>query len=106
MTDLPPMDDSIPTTIRAAVGRQIALRRTERGMTAAELARRAGISKGTLSALEAGTGNPTIATLDALAVTLRIPLTDLLARDTDHGPVFIAATDEDPHDIKRELLRR
>jgi transcriptional regulator with XRE-family HTH domain len=94
------------SSMSAAIGAQISLRRTQRGMTSAELARRAGISKGTMSALEAGNGNPTISTLDALAVALRIPLTDLLARDTNPGPLFIAATEPDPAEVKRELQRR
>lgn len=90
----------------SAIGAQISLRLKQRGMTSAELARRAGISKGTMSALEAGKGNPTINTLDALAVALRIPLTDLLARDTDPGPVFVASTELDSTEVKRELQRR
>lgn len=42
-------------------------------MSAAELARRAGLSKATLSGLEAGRANPTIETLDALARVLAVP---------------------------------
>ncbi|MFV0460645.1 MAG: helix-turn-helix domain-containing protein [Actinomycetales bacterium] len=90
----------------AAVGGQIRRRREQRGLTGAELARRAGLSKATLSQLEAGKGNPTIETLDALAVALRIPLTDLLARDTNPGPVHIPGTDLADGVLGRELLRR
>ncbi|MER6083009.1 helix-turn-helix domain-containing protein [Streptomyces sp. NPDC001833] len=75
-------------------------------MSSPELARRAGLSKATLSQLEAGRGNPTIETLDALAVALRIPLSDLLARDTDPGPVFVPRTDLADGEVGRELLRR
>lgn len=75
-------------------------------MAAAELARRAGLSKATLSQLETGNGNPTIETLDALAVALRIPLTDLLTRDTDPGPVHLPGTDLAAGEVGRELLRR
>ncbi len=89
-----------------AVGAQIRRRRMQRGMSAAELARRAGLSKATLSGLEAGTGNPTIDTLDAVAVALHIPLTDLLARDTDSGPLHIPATAARRDEPTRELLRR
>ncbi|MFC9675739.1 helix-turn-helix domain-containing protein [Streptomyces sp. NPDC056949] len=71
----------------AAVGAKIRLRRQQRGMSAAEMARGAGLSKATLSQLEAGNGNPTIDTLDAIAIALRIPIADLLARDADTGPV-------------------
>jgi transcriptional regulator with XRE-family HTH domain len=75
-------------------------------MASAELARRAGLSKATLSQLETGNGNPTIETLDALAVALRIPLTDLLARDVDPGPVHLEGTDLPDGEVGRELLRR
>lgn len=90
----------------AGIGAQVALRRTQRGLSAAELARRAGISKATLSTLEAGTGNPTVGTLDALALALRIPLTDLLAPEAPSAPTFVPGTEGDPGDITRELLRR
>ena len=90
----------------AAIGEQIVMRRTRRGMTAAELARRAGISKATLSGLESGTGNPTITTLDSLAVALRIPLTDLITGDRDPGPLHLRGTGVEPGEVKRELLRR
>ncbi|MEY9891082.1 transcriptional regulator with XRE-family HTH domain [Catenulispora sp. MAP5-51] len=90
----------------AAIGAQIRRRREQRGMSSAELARRAGLSKATLSQLEAGKGNPTIETLDALAVALLIPLTDLLTRDTDPGPVLVPGTDLAEGEVGRELLRR
>ncbi len=90
----------------AAVGAQIRRRREQRGMASAELARRAGLSKATLSGLEAGNGNPTIETLDALAIALRIPLTDLLTRDTDPGPVHLPGTELEDGELGRELLRR
>ncbi|MFJ9376519.1 beta-eliminating lyase-related protein [Streptomyces sp. NPDC101455] len=90
----------------AAVGAKIRLRRQQRGMSAAEMARRAGLSKATLSQLEAGNGNPTIDTLDAIAIALRIPIADLLARDADTGPVFRPGTDIEPGEVSRELLRR
>ncbi|WP_255378155.1 helix-turn-helix transcriptional regulator [Quadrisphaera sp. DSM 44207] len=88
------------------MGAQIRRRREQRGMSAAELARRAGISKATLSGLEAGSGNPTIDTLDAIAVALSIPLTDLLARPTSAGPVLVPATPPNTDGPTRELLRR
>lgn len=90
----------------AAVGAKIRLRRQQRGMSAAEMARRAGLSKATLSQLEAGKGNPTIDTLDAIAVVLRIPIADLLARDADIGPVYRPGTQAEPDEVARELLRR
>ncbi|WP_369264493.1 helix-turn-helix domain-containing protein [Streptomyces sp. R35] len=101
-----PADRRPASSTAAAVGAQIRRRREQRGMTGSELARRSGLSKATLSQLEAGKGNPTIETLDALAVALRIPLTDLLTRDTDPGPVFVAGTAAVEGEVGRELLRR
>ena len=51
-------------------------------MNAAELARRSGVARATLSKLEAGLGNPTLDTIGALAAALQLPLVDLLAELT------------------------
>lgn len=93
-------------TLAAVIGTRISQRRAQRGMTAAELARRADLSKATLSALESGSANPTISTLDALAVALRIPLSDLLAEVPEPGPLHIRATQTEQGQVQRELLRR
>lgn len=52
--------------------------RVARGLSQSALARAAGIGKGSLSELEAGQRNPTLATLYALAGTLHVPLAALL----------------------------
>lgn len=55
--------------------------RTERrraGLSLAEVARRAGIAKSTLSQLESGAGNPSIETLWALGVALDVPFSQLV----------------------------
>ncbi|AWB81998.1 transcriptional regulator [Corynebacterium yudongzhengii] len=72
-------------------------------MSAAELARRAGLSKATLSMIEAGEGNPTIETLAAIAVALSIPLTDLVEHTVSRSDLLVPATDVE---ITRELLNR
>lgn len=53
--------------------------RRERALSSAELARRAGISRATLTLLEAGGGNPTLDTLYGLANALDAALADLIA---------------------------
>jgi transcriptional regulator with XRE-family HTH domain len=53
--------------------------RGEQSRSLSELARASGIAKATLSALEAGRGNPTIETLSSLATALGVPFGDLLA---------------------------
>lgn len=55
--------------IAAALRRE----RARTGLSLAEVARRAGVAKSTLSQLESGNGNPSVETLWALAVALGIP---------------------------------
>ncbi|WP_219416537.1 helix-turn-helix domain-containing protein [Pseudonocardia nigra] len=64
----------------ADVGRRVKELRAERAMSLSELARRAAVGKATLSGLEAGTRNPTLDTLHAVAAALDLPLTALLSR--------------------------
>jgi transcriptional regulator with XRE-family HTH domain len=60
-----------------ALARSLKKRRLERAISLSELARRAGVSKATLSALERGIGNPSVDTVWALAEALNIPFGDL-----------------------------
>jgi transcriptional regulator with XRE-family HTH domain len=53
--------------------------RARQGLSMGQLATRAGMSKGTLSKLESGLGNPTLDTLAALASALSVPLAELFA---------------------------
>ena len=62
----------------AMVGPRVAALRIERGWSLSELARRASLGKATLSGLEAGTRNPTLDTLHAVAAALERPLTAIL----------------------------
>ena len=52
--------------------------RERAGMSLAELARRAGLAKSTLSQLESGTGNPSLETLWALAMALDVQVSRLI----------------------------
>ncbi|WNZ07379.1 XRE family transcriptional regulator [Streptomyces sp. 11x1] len=63
----------------AVVARNLRLLREQRGFSIAELARRAGLAKQTLSNLEQGTGNPTVDTLFSIAGALGVPVTRLVA---------------------------
>lgn len=60
--------------LKRTVGANIAQLRQARGLSAGELARRAGVGKATLSRIEAGAHNPTIETLYAITVALDVPL--------------------------------
>ena len=61
-----------------AVARSLTRERERAGFSLAEVARRAGIGKSTLSLLESGQGNPSLETLWALCVALNIPFARLL----------------------------
>jgi transcriptional regulator with XRE-family HTH domain len=76
--------------------------RQRAGITLADLARRAGVGKSTLSELESGTGNPSLETLWSLAGALGIPASRLLDPPvaqvnlirSGQGPTLAAATTE------------
>lgn len=71
-----PVDDG---ALRTALGARVRAARTARGLSLGVLAERAGIGKGSLSEIENGGRNPTLSTLYALADTLAVPLSRLLA---------------------------
>jgi transcriptional regulator with XRE-family HTH domain len=62
----------------AVIAASLQRERRRAGLSLAEVARRAGIAKSTLSQLESGTGNPSIETLWALGVTLDVPFARLV----------------------------
>ena len=65
---------------RISLGLQIQQRRIELGLSLSEIARRAGVDKGTMSLLERGKNtHPTPQVLRALADALQMPLADLFA---------------------------
>ncbi len=68
------MPESPLATIAAALRRE----RERAGISLAELARRAGLAKSTLSQLEAGNGNPSVETLWSLSVALGVPFSRLV----------------------------
>jgi transcriptional regulator with XRE-family HTH domain len=77
-------------TIAAALRRE----RERHGISLAELARRAGIAKSTLSQLEAGAGNPSVETLWSLAVALDVPFGQLV--DPPAAPVHVIRAGDRP----------
>ncbi|MFF5085030.1 helix-turn-helix domain-containing protein [Actinoplanes sp. NPDC000266] len=69
------------------VARNIRRFRQERQLSLGELAKRAGLSKQTLSKIEQGTGNPTIESVGAIAEALQITVRRLV---TEWGtPLFV-----------------
>ena len=64
-----------------SVGHRIRQAREQQGLSVSELANRAGISRRTLTEIEAGRANPTLSNLAALAGAAGIELAELVARD-------------------------
>lgn len=62
----------------SVIAKSLVRERLRTGLSLAEIARRAGIAKSTLSQLESGNGNPSLETLWSLCVALDIPFARLL----------------------------
>lgn len=78
----------------AAIAAALRRERDRLGISAGELARRAGLAKSTLSQLESGSGNPSVETLWALAVALDVPFSRLV--DPQVPPVLVVRAGEAP----------
>ncbi|WP_433302462.1 helix-turn-helix domain-containing protein [Actinoplanes sp. CA-030573] len=79
-----------PTPPLATIAAALRRERERAGISLAELARRAGLAKSTLSQLEAGTGNPSIETLWSLGVALGVPFSRLVEPPVDQVRVIRA----------------
>lgn len=76
------------------IGRTLRRERESAAISVTELARRAGVSKATVSQLENGTGNPNVETLWALGDALGIPFAVLVDQPV-HAPTLIRADELD-----------
>jgi transcriptional regulator with XRE-family HTH domain len=76
--------------LQTAIGREVRFCRKRHGMTLAELAEAAGVSLGMMSKIENGHISPSLATLQALAKALAVPLSSLLRRfEQGRNAVFV-----------------
>lgn len=78
--------------LRTRIARTLRRERERAALSVSELARRAGISKATVSQLESGSGNPSVETLWALGVALGVPFAVLVDQQTN-APTLIRAED-------------
>lgn len=78
--------------LRTRIARTLRREREAAALSVSELARRAGISKATVSQLESGAGNPSVETLWALGVALGVPFAVLVDQHTN-APTLIRADD-------------
>ncbi|NKS55819.1 helix-turn-helix domain-containing protein [Rhodococcus hoagii] len=81
-----------PVDSNGLIARNVQRFRNERQMSMGDLAKRADLSKQTLSKIEQGVGNPTVETIDAIATALDVPLRRLV---TEWGTrVFVVRAGE------------
>lgn len=76
----------------AEVGQNLRAARARTGMTRKQLARISGTSERYLAHLEAGSGNPSLEVLNALADALDLPLVDLLPLGGERSVAYARAT--------------
>jgi transcriptional regulator with XRE-family HTH domain len=78
--------------LRTRIARTLRREREATGLSVSELARRAGVSKATVSQLEGGSGNPSVETLWALGVALDVPFA-VFVDPPASGPTLVRAAD-------------
>lgn len=83
----PPVD--VP--LGAAVGENLRRLRRDRGVSLEALAASSGVSRATLATLEAGRGNPTLGTLNALCSSLGVSLGAVLENTGSDAVVVVPA---------------
>lgn len=83
-----------PAGLISLIAASIRRERERAGLSMAELARRAGIAKSSLSQLEAGLGNPGVETLWSLATALGISFSRLV--DPPHSQVRVVRAGQGP----------
>jgi len=93
-------------TLSESVGRNVRRYRTLRGLSGFELAQRSKIARATLSALEAGRGNPTLDTLGAVAAVLSIDVVELVECRPHAMTIDRAANADEADDGPARLLHR
>ncbi|GAA5150746.1 XRE family transcriptional regulator [Microbacterium pseudoresistens] len=71
--------------LRTRIAHALRREREAAGLSVSELARRAGVSKATVSQLEGGAANPSVETLWALGDALSIPFADLVDQPVEES---------------------
>ncbi|WP_453984729.1 helix-turn-helix domain-containing protein [Brevibacterium casei] len=82
-----------PRLWREALGRVLRIRRTELGLTLAEVSARSGVSTQYLSEIERGLKDPSSEVIEAIAAVLGLALPQVLvlaAADAEHGSLQLA----------------
>lgn len=83
-------------SLAQTVGANVRRLRRSRGLSLVELGQHASVAKGTLTQLEAGRGNPTLETIEALGRALGVAVSDLVTEHADDTPVVVRSDDGVP----------
>ncbi len=78
--------------VRERIARALRRERERAGLSAAELSRRASVSKATISQLESGAANPSVETLWAIATALGVPFSIFVDEPADRPHLIRAET--------------
>lgn len=78
MTDMLPHNPTPPPLWREALGRALRLRRTDLGLTLAQVSHRSGVSTQFLSEIERGLKDPSSEVIEAVAEVLELQLPQVL----------------------------
>ena len=73
-------------SIEKAFGQRLKAKRSGEGISQEELADRSGLHRTYVSQLERGLKSPSLGTIEALAVALRVDITDLVRDLSRQGP--------------------
>lgn len=92
----------------SSLARNLRRYRSLRGLSSSEVAQRSRIARATLSALEAGRGNPTLDTLSSIAGVLGVGVPELVAPSASSTMAVIRASAEEREEqrFSFRLLRR
>jgi transcriptional regulator with XRE-family HTH domain len=92
--------------LQGALAQNLRTYRALRGYSASQVAQRSQIARATLSALEAGRGNPTLDTLSAIAEVLGVEVNALVSPNAGAAIAVTRAGDEKAEDPVVRFLRR
>ena len=90
----PENEDTSVKALEVAIGRQVRTLRKRLNMTVAKVAKQAQLSSGMLSKIENGLTSPSLATLNALANALHVPVTSLFRGYEEQRDVTIIKAGE------------
>jgi len=76
------------------IGERLRKLRTQRKMSQRGLAKRSGISNATISQIESGKANPSVAVLKSILVALKMDLAEFFADDSDRSDQVVFRADE------------